>query len=224
MPDPTTPHERTYLPAMGRNALLPLYDPLTRVLGVASAHRHLVDQAGLEPGHRVLEVGCGTGNLVLLAKRTQPEATVVGLDPDPAALARARRKAGRADLDVRLDRGFADELPYPDASIDRVLSAFMFHHLPLPEKQQALAETRRVLTPGGALHLLDFSGPAPHSEGFLARLHGHLAPHARRHGLLRDNASDRVRALMVEARLTEAVETGRWRSVLGRYSTYRARP
>jgi ubiquinone/menaquinone biosynthesis C-methylase UbiE len=50
---------------------------------------------------------------------------VVGLDPDPKALARAKRKAERAGLSIPLDQGFADELPYENASFDRVFSTFM---------------------------------------------------------------------------------------------------
>src|SRR5918994_6750363 len=100
-------HEKTYLPGMGHDRLLPLYDPLCRVLGMPKVHRPLVDQAGIRPGQRVLEIGCGTGNLALLAKRLHPEAKVVGLDPYPKALARARRKAGLKALSVRLDLGFA---------------------------------------------------------------------------------------------------------------------
>src|SRR5215475_1104449 len=149
---------RSYLPGMGRDWLLPLYDPITRALGAPSAHRLLADQADLRPGQRVLEIGCGTGNLLLMVKRRHPDATVVGLDPDPEALARARRKAARAGLSVQLDRGFADELPYPDGSVDRVLSAFMFHHLEPADRRSALREVRRVLAPGGSLHLLDFGG------------------------------------------------------------------
>ena len=123
------PQQRRYLPGMGFDWLLPLYDPFTRLLGIQAAHQRLAEQAELESARRVLEIGCGTGNLALLVKRGRPQLEVVGLDPDAKALARADRKARRAGLSLELDRGFADELPYPDASFDRVLSAFMFHHL-----------------------------------------------------------------------------------------------
>jgi ubiquinone/menaquinone biosynthesis C-methylase UbiE len=105
--------QRIYLPAAGHEWLLPLYDPLVKLLGGGSAHRQLVDQTGIQPGHRVLEIGCGTGNLVILVKRLYPRAEVVGLDPDPKALARARRKAERDALSIQFDRGFSDALPYP---------------------------------------------------------------------------------------------------------------
>jgi ubiquinone/menaquinone biosynthesis C-methylase UbiE len=220
------PDHHDYLPAMGRAALLPLYDPLSRVLGVRAAHRRLVDQAGIEPGNRVLEIGCGTGNLLLLAKRAHPRAAVVGLDPDEAALARARRKAERAGLDVQLDRGFAGELPYPDASVDRVLSALMFHHLPAPEKRAALREVRRVLAPGGSLHMLDIDRAVPRSTNLVLRL-AHLGRHhGGPHGVgadhLADNTSPRIRALMEEAGLTGPAETDHGRSIFGQHIYYRA--
>lgn len=60
---------RTYIPATGHDWLLLLYDPLLRLLGLSSDHRELVNQAGLQPSHRVLEIGCGTGNLAILIKR-----------------------------------------------------------------------------------------------------------------------------------------------------------
>ncbi|MBA3424560.1 MAG: hypothetical protein H0U04_08445 [Rubrobacter sp.] len=79
----TEGHGKGYVPGMGHDWLLPLYDPLHRLLGMASVHQPLVDQAGIRPGHRVLELGCGTGNLALLAKRLHPGAEVAGLDPGP---------------------------------------------------------------------------------------------------------------------------------------------
>src|SRR4029450_11917682 len=101
---------KRYLPGMGGDWLLPLYDPLTRALGIPAAHRRLVDQADPRPGQRVLEIGCGTGNLAVLRNRVGPEGHIGGLDPAPKALARARRKAARRALAVQLDRGFAEEL------------------------------------------------------------------------------------------------------------------
>jgi ubiquinone/menaquinone biosynthesis C-methylase UbiE len=205
---------RRYLPGMGREWLLPLYDPLTRLIGIDSAHRKLAEQAGLESAQRVLEIGCGTGKLTLLVKRTRPQLEVVGLDPDPNALARATRKARRAGLDVTLDRGFADQLPYPDASFDRVLSALMFHHLEADLRVASLREVRRVLRPGGSLHLVDFGGSRHDLHG-LARL-------SRRSQVLRDNWDNRIPTLMREAGLSDPAEIDHLTKRVGQLTYYRA--
>jgi ubiquinone/menaquinone biosynthesis C-methylase UbiE len=185
--------EHDYVPAMGHDRLLPLYDSFTWLLGVPRVHRRLAVRAGVEPGHQVLEVGCGTGNLALRVQRMQPTAEVVGLDPDPLALTRARRKAERAGLPVRWDRGSAVELPYPDESVDQVLSAFMFHHLDETTKRGMLAEVRRVLRPGGQLHLVDFGG----HHGGLSRRWQLNNKH------LRGNAGDAIPDRMREAGLED---------------------
>jgi ubiquinone/menaquinone biosynthesis C-methylase UbiE len=211
----TSDPAKQYLPGMGRDWLLPLYDPLTRALGIPAAHRRLVDQADPRPGQRVLEIGCGTGNLALLLNRLRPEVHIVGLDPDPKALARARRKAARRALAVQLDRGFAEELPYADASFDRILSAFMFHHLEPADRRAALHEVARTLRPGGSLHLLDFGGTTDPSDGFMARL-------AHRNKQLRENFGDRIPTLMREAGLADAIETDHRVTRVGRYTYWTA--
>ena len=206
---------KTYLPGMGHDWLLPLYDPLQRLLGFESIHRQLVDQADIRPKLRVIEIGCGTGNLSILIKRHHPQAKVVGLDPDPKALARARRKAEREALSVQLDRGFAEELPYPDASFDRVFSAFMFHHLESDEKEKTLQEARRVLKPSGSLHLVDFGGAKVGSDGFIGRLQ-------HRSERLRDNFGDRIPTLMRKAGFAVPTEVAHRVTIFGRVTYYRA--
>ncbi|HYT75684.1 MAG TPA: class I SAM-dependent methyltransferase [Vicinamibacterales bacterium] len=158
---------QTYLPAAGHDIFLPLYDPMMRLFGFQRALRRLLDQAELRPNHAVLDVGCGTGTLAVLIKRLHPDVDVVGIDPDPKALARAQRKAARARLSLRFDRGFADALPFADGAFDRVFSSMMFHHVHKEDKPRVLADIRRVLKPGGRLAFLDLAGG---SLGMLARL------------------------------------------------------
>jgi ubiquinone/menaquinone biosynthesis C-methylase UbiE len=199
-----------FVPAAGHDWLLPFYDPLWRLLGGASHLEAFVQQAELQPGHRVLEIGCGTGNLTLIIKRLHPEVEIVGLDPDPKALARAARKAHRAGVSLQLDQGFSQELKYPDASFDRVFSSFMFHHLDRDTQAATLHEVRRVLQPGGSLHLVDFGG---HAHGRLARLlHSSRA--------LADE--DQTLALMRQARFASAETLGQRPLLLGGITFYRA--
>jgi ubiquinone/menaquinone biosynthesis C-methylase UbiE len=208
-------HQHDYLPAAGHDRLLPCYDLIGRVLGVPAHHRALLEQAELETATDVLEVGCGTGNLTVMAKRRLPGLTVVGVDPDPLALARAQRKAAGLP-GIRFDRGYGQDLPYPDGAFDRVLSALMLHHLPAEEKPALLTEVRRVLRPGGALHLMDIGGRGAPGHGFLAR-------RLMRSGQLADQLGDGISTMLHTAGFTEVSEPLSRRSRFGRLTWYRAR-
>jgi len=205
--------ERPFLPAAGHDWLLPLYDPLTRFFGFDHARRTLLDQAGLQAHHRVLDVGCGTGTLAVLIKRLYPDVEVVALDPDPRALARGQRKAERAAVSVRFDRGFSDALGYGDARFDRVFSSMMFHHLASDEKENTLREIHRVLKPGGRLELLDFAGPGSHGHGALARL-------IHSHHRLSDNSEERILGLMAGAGFADARRIADRTTAFGRIELY----
>jgi ubiquinone/menaquinone biosynthesis C-methylase UbiE len=183
---------KAYLPAAGHDWLLPLYDPLVKLLGGDTARRALLDQTTVQAGHRILDIGCGTGTFAKLIKELHPYVDIVGLDPDPKALARAQRKSKRSAIPIRFDQGFADDLPYPEASFDRVFSTFMFHHLPPDKKGKTLCEARRVLAPGGSFHLLDFTPPKANSSGPLAR-YFHSSDR------LKDNSVERILSLMNQA-------------------------
>jgi ubiquinone/menaquinone biosynthesis C-methylase UbiE len=156
--------ERRYLPAASLHVLLPAYDPIMAVLGFRRGLLPLVEQAALQPGHTVLDVGCGTGTLAVLVKQRHPDVELVGIDPDPEALARAERKTSRAGVAVRFERGFGDALPHPDAAFDRVFSSMMFHHVPKNEKPRVMAEVRRVLKPGGRLEFVDMARALAHER------------------------------------------------------------
>jgi ubiquinone/menaquinone biosynthesis C-methylase UbiE len=210
-----TTSERAVLPAAGRDLFLPLYDPFTNLLGVDGARRTLLEQAALQSHHRVLDVGCGTGSLAVLIRRLYPGTEVIGLDPDPKALARARRKAARAGVSIRFDRGFSDALDYRAGTFDRVFSSMMFHHLPNDDKAPTLAEIRRVLKPGGRLELLDFAGPDTHAPGMLARL-------IHSHHRLTENSAPRILELLTAAGLEDARKIGDQRTLFGHIAFYQA--
>jgi ubiquinone/menaquinone biosynthesis C-methylase UbiE len=160
--------QHDYIPAAGRDALLPGYDLLARLLGMNRVYDTLVAQAELAAGLRVLEIGCGTGNVTTRVKRAEPSADVVGTDPDPLALARAQRKV-RGMTGIRFERAYAQELPFADGEFDRVLSSMMLHHLDDDVKAAAAAEIHRVLRPGGVLHIVDIGGPVTASDDLMAR-------------------------------------------------------
>ena len=135
-----------------------LFDTFAMRGQIRQLRRKVVDAAGSGAGRRLLDVGCGTGTLAILAARLGgPGTQVSGIDPAPRQIARARAKARRAGLDVDFRQGVIEELPFADASVDAVTSTLMMHHLPEDLKAKGLAEIERVLKPGGRVVIADFT-------------------------------------------------------------------
>jgi ubiquinone/menaquinone biosynthesis C-methylase UbiE len=119
-----------------------------------------IDLAQIHPDDRVLDVGCGTGILAIeVQQRLGSRGLVFGIDPAPEQIARARSKAVRRNLPIDFQIGVIESLPFPDQSLDVVLSTIMMHHLPDDLKQQGLREIARVLKLGGRLVIADFKRP-----------------------------------------------------------------
>jgi ubiquinone/menaquinone biosynthesis C-methylase UbiE len=131
------------------------------VHGEINRLRHSVlDLANLSAGHKLLDVGCGTGTLAIqAARRLAGAGQVAGVDPAPRQIARARSKARRARVKVDFQSGVIESLSFPDRTFDTVTSTLMMHHLPSDLRLQGLAEIARVLKPQGRLVLADFDYP-----------------------------------------------------------------
>lgn|SRR5262245_6378036 len=113
----------------------------------------LVDAADLRAGTTVLDVATGSGNSALAAARCGCDVT--GIDYVPELLERGRVRAAAEGLPVEFVEGDAENLPYPDASFDAVLSCLgvMF----TPNQEQAAAELLRVCRPGGTIALANWT-------------------------------------------------------------------
>src|SRR5918996_6169958 len=106
-----------YIPALSYRFLTPFYDFIQKYVVRDVRYKSLlIAQADIQPGHHVLDLGCGTGTLAIMAKQTQPAAEVAGLDADPDMLKVAKYKSSQLKTPVKFDVGFTNKLPYPDGS------------------------------------------------------------------------------------------------------------
>lgn len=150
--------DETFTPALGRLAPARFFDyvvALTRErLWRALTVMHLAPR----PDDAVLDVGCGTGSLAILAGHAEPRARIVALDPDPEVLAVARDKAAAAGARVRWLIGMGDALveAVGAESMDAVMSSLVLHQCPVAMKRAVLASMFSVLRPGGRLVIADY--------------------------------------------------------------------
>ena len=135
----------------------------------AKGAEDFISRLNLKPGMKVLDVACGTGNQSIPAARTG--AQVTGLDIAPNLLEQARERAASENLKIEFTEGDAENLPYPAAQFDVVLSMFGAMFAPRPEV--VAAELKRVCRPGGLIAMGNWT-----PEGFVGQMFQITARHA----------------------------------------------
>jgi len=120
-----------------------------------------IKRLNLQPGIKLLDVACGTGNLALPAARSK--ALVTGVDIAPNLLAQASENAHSEGLQIQFDEGDAEALPYDDASFDVVVTMFGAMFAPRPDL--VAKELKRVCRPGGVIAMANWT-----PSGFIGQM------------------------------------------------------
>lgn len=178
--------------------------------------RRLIGQAQIQAGHRVLDVGCGTGTLTILIKQLHPAAEIVGVDGDPRVLQIATVKAIQTGASIGWNYGMAFDLPYPGGSFDRVLTSLVLHHLTHQNKRRTFREVLRVLRPGGEFHIVDFGKPHTPAMRLIALVISRLEETA-------DNLKGLLPVMLDDAGFVQAEEVAHAATIVGPLSLYRAK-
>lgn len=212
--------DREFIPALKYDWLTPFYDGLIRsTMREARFKRLLIEEAAIKPVHRVLDLGCGTGTLALLIKKSHPEVQVYGIDADRKAIAIAKEKARKANAPVFFIKESATHLSYEANSLDRVLSSLFFHHLKREDKVRAFQEAFRVLRSGGEIHIADWGKP----QNPLMRLAFFAVQLLDGFETTTDNVKGLLPELLHEAGFRQVEEGRRFATMFGTLALYRAR-
>lgn len=152
------PTPQTFTPALGKAWLTPAYDAAIALMTRERVWRTALVR-DIEPrrGMRILDIGCGTGALLLALSVAEPGADLAGLDPDPSVMARAKRKARKRKARIGFIEGFLGEANLPDGwQPDVVTSSLVLHQVPMAEKHRILSQAFDILPVGGRLVIADY--------------------------------------------------------------------
>lgn len=151
-------NQKPFTPALGYKFLTPAYDlaiaALTREKTWRNSLTAIIDP---KPGDRILDVGCGTGSLAIQLKQKEPGSHIIGIDPDPDVLGRAKSKAEKSSAVIEWENGFlTEEFSETRAPVTKVVSSLMFHQTSIIEKKNILHAMFSVLDKSGKLFIADY--------------------------------------------------------------------
>lgn len=212
---------QSFTPAAGNPKYTRYYDAVIALLTREDRWRcAAIAQLALKPRDTVVDIGCGTGSLAIRMKQQQPDARVVGVDPDPQVLAIAEAKVRRAGVEVEFVQAMGDravERIGPGIA-DKVVSSLVLHQCPVPMKTAIIGTMFALLRPGGELVIADFGV----QRDALMRLGFRIVQFADGKQDTQPNADGILPGLIARAGFADVAEVSATRTVSGSISLYRA--
>lgn len=193
--------EKDFIPALRFSSLNNLYDRFALWAFQKTSFHLIIDEVraavGPKKGDRLLDLGCGPGRLAIRFKKKNANCHVTAIDRDSEILKLAEMNAQKAGVKIKFVQKDLAALNLPE-KFDCIYSTFVFHHLPVKTKGQALKQLRKILKPGGRFVLADFcradgwwdrlafltvqlidgfTTTSPHAEGWLEKELARHFPH-----------------------------------------------
>lgn len=210
---------KNYIPALKYDWLTKVYDPVLQLTMPERKFKSaLIRQMEIKPNDQILDFGCGSLTLSIMAAQMHPHAKFFGVDIDEKIISIAKEKLLKTGLNIDVQQYDGNRLPYPDNSFDHVMSSLVFHHLTLRQKYFALEEIYRILKPSGHFHIADFGSPA----GTLQRLGFYIVQFLDGFQTTTDNVENLL-AKAIKETFQEVEETAHFKSMVGTVRLIKAR-
>lgn len=204
--------ERSFIPALKYDWLTEIYDPLVQATMPEDKFKNaLIVQAAIKDNANVLDFGCGSLTLSLMAKKIHPSAIIHAVDVDEKILKIASDKLKQSGEEIFIQKYEGRSLPYPSNTFDRVISSLVFHHLDREQKMNSLYEIFRVLKPGGEFHIADWGK----AKNGLMRSAFYLVQMLDGFKTTTDNVRGLLPVYMTRAGFKDVRETGQFQTIFG---------
>lgn len=211
--------EAKFISALRFKWLTPLYDFfIGATMPEKSIKQSLINISFLTDHATVLDFGCGTATLTMMAKEHRPLIKITGIDIDESILNKAAEKIKQKGLNIKLTDYDGEKLPFEDNSFDRVISCLVFHHLETPVKQKILAELFRVTQKDGQLIIADFG----RSDSWYQRLLFNMIRGLDGFKPTSANAKGLMPSLIADAGFSNPVIKQKFKTVFGEVQIFKA--